>query len=188
MLFEAPWTLTPSPFPVYYAAMPEEAEIQALPTDPIFEKPAEPFNPGLTKMIAHSSLLRRGSKYATQMFMQRVEELQLKGLNCDPIQILMEIASGKQLNDNGTITTMVPPPEAAVRQKAAAELCAYIFPKRKAVEISTDPERPVQFVVMPDTQPLPGAKDVVTLDASAMNQLIEKSDEDSADISMEPTS
>jgi len=137
--------------------------------DPIF-KEAQPL---LTRQMPEvSKLSRTGMKYATKLFINRVEELQMKGLDCDPIQILMEIASGKVLNENGTVSVMMPPPEPAVRQKAAAELCSYIFPKRKAVEVSGDQDKPLQFVVMRDEDALPGAEGVVTLDGYQKNNLL----------------
>lgn len=139
--------------------------MSAEPNDPIFEEINN--DPSSPTKVQRALSLRQGSKMATRLFLERVEELQMKGLDCDPIQILMEIASGKVLMHNGTVEMMKPFPDPAVRGKAAAELCSYIFPKRKAMELSSDPENPVQFMVIPDQDPLPGAQGVVTIDGNS---------------------
>jgi hypothetical protein len=96
---------------------------------------------------------------ATQLFFNRVEELQLKGLDCDPIQVLMEIASGRKLNEDGTTIVLQPQPEACDRVKAAAELLSYMYPKRKAIELSGTDGAPILFGVAQDSEPLPGAEE-----------------------------
>lgn len=141
------------------------------PDDPIFQQTKDTVEE--VDKVQKALSLRRGSNLATRLFLERVEELQMKGLNCDPIQVLMELACGKVLNTNGTVVPMVPMPDPAVRGKAAAELCSYIFPKRKAVELSSDPEQPVKFVVMPDHEPLPGADGALVLDAKSQQKLLD---------------
>jgi hypothetical protein len=130
-------------------------------------------------------------RQGTKEFVARMNELRELGLECDPIQVLMEIAIGKKLVKKpgapGTCPTdyTLEPVvggydrlnnpmtvEASTRAKAAAELCSYIFPKRKAIEHEVTDGTTVVFAVQPDvadeieyqkTQPL-------TIDAAQENE------------------
>jgi hypothetical protein len=92
---------------------------------------------------------------STQQFVERMDELRAQGLDCDPIQVLMEFAAGKQFDPDGNVVAIVPPVEPRERIKAAAELCSYVFPKRKAMEVSGDLGTSIQFIIAPDPVPLP---------------------------------
>jgi hypothetical protein len=108
-------------------------------------------------------------KQGTKEFVARMNELRELGLDCDPIQVLMEIAIGKKLVKKpgapGTCPTdytleavvggydKLNNPmtvEASTRAKAAAELCSYIFPKRKAIEHEVTDATVVMFSVQPE--------------------------------------
>jgi hypothetical protein len=84
-------------------------------------------------------------------FVSRMEELRRRGLDCDPVRVLMEIASSTRLEADGTVAPISPPVDNRDRAKAAAELCSYVFPKRKAVELSQNTDRPIQFSIVPDS-------------------------------------
>jgi hypothetical protein len=86
---------------------------------------------------------------ATKDFQERMEELQRQGLDSCPIRVLMELASGKTI-DGDEIEV-----DAAVRGRAAAELCSYIYPKRKAIEVSGQQETSLLFSVVLDDAPVP---------------------------------
>lgn len=89
-------------------------------------------------------------------FEDRMNELRALGLDCDPIQVLMEVACGQKLNKKtGQLEEMNPAPEPKDRAKAAAELCSYQYPKLKSVEVSGSDGNPIQFLVTPDLTPLP---------------------------------
>jgi hypothetical protein len=58
-------------------------------------------------------------------------QLQAEGLDVCPIRILMELAAGKTTSGEPLSVSQV------VKLKAASELCSYLYPRRKAVEIET---------------------------------------------------
>lgn len=53
----------------------------------------------------------------------------LKDLNCDPFQILADLAQSARSEK--------------VRCEAASELASYVAPKLKSIEVTTDPDNPV---------------------------------------------
>lgn len=57
----------------------------------------------------------------------------LADLNCNPFQILADLAQTARSEK--------------VRCEAAGELASYVAPKLKALELSTDKESPVSFVI-----------------------------------------
>jgi len=85
---------------------------------------------------------------ATRSFQERVEELQTAGLECDPIRVLAEIASGQRLEADGTVNEIQPTIEHRDRAKAAAELCSYMYPKRRALELEAPDGKAISFTVV----------------------------------------
>jgi hypothetical protein len=74
----------------------------------------------------------------------------------------MEIATGKKKNKKGEYVDIIGGwdedgnpviLDSGVRQKAAAELCSYLYPKRKAIEVSGKVDTPIQFAIIPDMPP-----------------------------------
>lgn len=92
---------------------------------------------------------------STLNLVERMEELRAQGLDCDPIRVLMEFSIGKQLNEDGQLVPISPAVEPRDRIKAAAELCSYVFPKRKAMEITGETGTQIQFVIAQDLAPIP---------------------------------
>jgi hypothetical protein len=86
---------------------------------------------------------------------ERMDAIRAMGLECDPLMILMEIASGKVLQKDGTVVKMIPPPEQKDRVKAASELASYVYPKRKAMEITGNEGKPISFAVVMDNDAPP---------------------------------
>jgi hypothetical protein len=93
----------------------------------------------------------------SKRFEARMTELQQNGLDCDPIQILMEIASGKKKGKDGLYREIIGAYseegnpimlDSATRVKAASELLNYVYPKRKSVEISGNEGTPITFAVV----------------------------------------
>lgn len=103
---------------------------------------------------------RRNSEH----FVQRVEQLiKEEGLR-DPLKVLMEIATGQQSVKVGVdkdgkniyeLQEFKKAPDHKTRAFAATEICSYLYPKRKAVEISGAEGQPISFVVSSDTSPIP---------------------------------
>jgi hypothetical protein len=83
---------------------------------------------------------------STQTLAARMDELREQGLDVCPIQVLMEIAAGKKLNGERILV------DESVRVRAAAELCSYIYPKRKAVEVSGADGTQIVFAVVQDQE------------------------------------
>lgn len=101
----------------------------------------------------------RNSEHFTRRIMELVE---VHGLR-DPIQVLMEIATGKEVtitrdNNNNEVTRLddfKKTPDHKTRVMAAAELASYLYPKRKSVEVSGAEGNPIAFSVSADNTPLP---------------------------------
>lgn len=75
----------------------------------------------------------------------------LETMNCDPLRILAEIAKGERVHcttyldkEQGEHVEEEIVPSLDQRKDACKELLGYIYPKRKAVEHSTDPDKPLQ--------------------------------------------
>lgn len=86
---------------------------------------------------------------ATLAFSERMDELR-EQLDVCPIQVLMEIAAGKKLNGERMLV------DESVRVRAAAELLAYLFPKKRAaVEVSGPDGTQVVFAVVRDDSEQP---------------------------------
>ena len=94
--------------------------------------------------------VRRGARPANAAL--RVEELQRAGLDCDPIRVLAEIAAGCRLKSDGLIEVLQPLVEHRDRAKAASELAAFMYPKRKAVELAASSEGPILFTVVKESE------------------------------------
>lgn len=91
---------------------------------------------------------------STQSLMEKCERL-----GCDPFEILLRFAMGdwkglgyeaqqalKQVTEGGEhIYEDVIPPE--LRQKSAKEASEYLYPKRKAVEISGDEDKGFRIIL-----------------------------------------
>jgi hypothetical protein len=99
----------------------------------------------------------------TEQFCQRVTELvEVFGFK-DPLVVMMEIATGKQLKESSgnygaVIHELVPfdkMPDHKTRVLAATELASYMYPKRKAVEVTGAEGQPITFAVHADNAPLP---------------------------------
>ena len=82
---------------------------------------------------------------STQTLISRMDELR-EQLDVCPIQVLMEIAAGKKLNGERMLV------DESVRVRAAAELCSYVYPKRKAVEVSGPDGTQIVFAVVQDQE------------------------------------
>lgn len=61
----------------------------------------------------------------------------------DPFIILAEVAAGILKTRNGKFLKI----SANVRKDAAAELCQYLKPKLKSVELKNDSAEPIQFIM-----------------------------------------
>jgi|GEM_PF-6221654 len=61
----------------------------------------------------------------------------------DPFVVLAEIAAGVLKKPDGVPEKI----NGYLRKEAAAELCQYLKPKLKSVELRNDPEEPVQFIM-----------------------------------------
>lgn len=61
----------------------------------------------------------------------------------DPFVVLAEIAAGVLKKPEGMPEKI----NAYLRKEAAAELCQYLKPKLKSVELKNDPTEPVQFIM-----------------------------------------
>lgn len=85
---------------------------------------------------------------ATLAFVARMDELREQGLEVCPIRVLMELASARKLTGENLSV------DPSVRVRAAGELCSYIYPKRKAVEISGTDGTPITFAVVADLSPI----------------------------------
>jgi hypothetical protein len=81
---------------------------------------------------------RPGSKNKKSYLSEVVEICEVNGVN--PFEILAQIAAGTLEKPDGNRETI----NACLRKEAAAELCQYLAPKLKAVEISNDPQNPIQ--------------------------------------------
>jgi hypothetical protein len=127
-------------------------------------------------MAGRSGTLSKGRELIIMSFQERVQQIQEEdGLDCDPIRVLMEIATGKKKNKKGEYVDIIGGwdedgnpviLDSGVRQKAAAELCSYLYPKRKAIEVSGKVDTPIQFAIIPDMTPLPTMEDALILDGS----------------------
>jgi hypothetical protein len=127
-------------------------------------------------MAGRSGALSKGRELIIMSFQERVQQIQEEeGLDCDPIRVLMEIATGKKKNKKGEYVDIISGwdedgnpviLDSGVRQKAAAELCSYLYPKKKAIEVSGKIDTPIMFSIVPDLTPLP-TMDGPMLDGSA---------------------
>jgi hypothetical protein len=100
----------------------------------------------------------------TEHFTQRCHQLMVEGGYADPIQVLMEIATGYQIKQSineatGDVVMVHVPfkkdPDHKTRALAASELLSYTFPKRKSVEVSGTEGQPISFTVTADQSEIP---------------------------------
>ncbi len=80
----------------------------------------------------------------TVALLERMAELRAQGLDCCPLQILMEFACGKKLT--GEVIDV----EHSIRLRASAELMTYLHPRLRSVEIAGADGATITFSVIAD--------------------------------------
>lgn len=110
----------------------------------------------------------------TAFLTRRVDDLVRAGFD-DPMQVLMEIASGFKLEESlSKPGTFVKVPLIKIDHKsrviAASELLSYIYPKRKSVEVSTEEGASLTFNLNIDAAPIPEMPSDAELEAMALER------------------
>lgn len=100
--------------------------------------PKQLFKPGQS---GNPSGRRKGAKDIRCYKREVWEACEIVGV--DPFLVLAEIAAGVLEKADGTPERI----NAYLRKEAASELCQYLKPKLKAIEITGDPQNPVQFIM-----------------------------------------
>lgn len=114
---------------------------------------------------------RESMRESRAAFKERMTELLSEGFT-DPIEVLACIAGNLVRNP---VTGFPEPREKEYDPKArviaAAELCSYLYPKLKSIEVTGDKNKPISFAVVTDTSPVPelGA-DGTIINAELVNQ------------------
>jgi hypothetical protein len=110
----------------------------------------------------------------TAFFTKRLDQLVLAGFD-DPMQVLMEIASGFKLepdprNSSRFMKVPLPKIDAKSRALAATELLSYVYPKRKSVEVTGAEGAPIGFTLGLDQTPIPEMPSDKEIEAIALER------------------
>lgn len=119
---------------------------------------AIPMKPDIAALANQDETIRK-RRTLRKKIEDRVEELQAEGLDCDPVKVLMELSCGKAQGADGLYRPIIGGYDeegnpiildAVVRVKAASELMSYLYPKRKAIELTGREGTPITFAVIAD--------------------------------------
>lgn len=118
---------------------------------------------GTTEKIQVTPPKRRRVTRNTEHFTQRINHLIDNFGMRDPVQVLMEIAMGQMLEPDGPdsykLIKFDKTPDHKTRAFAATELCSYLYPKRKAVEVTGAEGQPITFAISADPTAIPQMPD-----------------------------